>query len=343
MNLRKRLLITLILLTFLFPINIYAYSSKVILGGDNIGISVKTKEVLVIGFYKVNDKYIASEAGFAIGDKIIKINNIDISSIDELVKEINKSESENIEVTIIRNDEKKTIILPLIKEKNILKTGLYIKDQITGIGTLTYIDPETKIYGSLGHEIVDNKTGKIIDIISGNIFKSDITGTIKSTVTKTGEKKAKFSQDEIKGSLEKNTSKGIYGKYTEIIDESKLIEVGEKEEVKLGPAKIYTVLSDNIIKSYDINIIKINKNTESKNILFEITDKELINDTNGVIKGMSGSPIVQNKKIVGAVTHAIINDNTKGYGIFITTMLEEWERKSNLKWTPNSSQEKNKT
>ncbi len=329
MNLKKKILIIFTLLAFLFPLNIYAYSNKIILGGDNVGISVKTKEILVIGFYKVNDKLIASDAGFAIGDKIIKINKIDVTSIEELVKEINKSNSDNVEVTVLRDKEEKNLILPLTKEDNIIKTGLFIKDQITGIGTLTYIDPETKIFGSLGHEIADNKTGKLIDIISGYIFESNITGVIKSTVVKTGEKRAKFNQNEIEGNIEKNTKSGIYGKYTGIIDETNLIEVAKKEEIKLGPAKIYTVLSNNEIKDYDINIIKINLNLNTKNILFEIADKELIDDANGVIKGMSGSPIVQNNKIIGAVTHAIVNDNTKGYGIFITTMLEEGEKKGN--------------
>ena len=325
MNFKKKLLIILLLIIYLIPINIYAYSDKVILGGDNIGISVNTKEVLVVGFYKVNDKYIAKDAGFAIGDKILKVNNNDISNIDDLIKEINKSEDNNITIKIKRNNEEKNLKLKLIKENGIYKTGLYIKDQITGVGTLTYIDPETNIFASLGHEISDNKTGKLIDISDGNIFESKVTGVIKTTDTKTGEKKAKFIRENIEGIINKNTTKGIYGIYTKE-NNNILIEVGNENEIVLGPAKIYTSLNDNQIEAYDINIIKINKNSDTKNILFEITDKELLNKTGGIIKGMSGSPIVQNNKIVGAVTHAILSENTKGYGIFITTMLEEGEK-----------------
>lgn len=327
MNFKKKLLIIILALAFLFPISVCAYSDKIILGGDNIGISVNTKEILVVGFYKVNNKYIAKDAGFVIGDKIVKVNGNNVTSIDELVSEINKLESKNdVDFTIIRNEVEKHITMSLIKEKDNYKTGLYIKDQITGVGTLTYIDPETKIFGSLGHEILDNTTGKLINIKFGKIFESLVTGTIKSTSISTGEKRAIFNQKNIYGTINKNTDKGIFGKYEEKINNNKLIEVGEIEDIKLGPAKIYTVLNNKEIKSYDINIIKINKNDTNKNILFEITDNKLIDNTNGVIKGMSGSPIVQDNKIVGAVTHAIVSDNTKGYGIFITTMLKEGEK-----------------
>ena len=327
MNFKKKLLIIILALAFLFPISVCAYSDKIILGGDNIGISVNTKEILVVGFYKVNNKYIAKDAGFVIGDKIVKVNGNDVTSIDELVSEINKLESKNdVDFTIIRNEVEKHITMSLIKEKDNYKTGLYIKDQITGVGTLTYIDPETKIFGSLGHEILDNTTGKLINIKFGKIFESLVTGTIKSTSISTGEKRAIFNQKNIYGTINKNTDKGIFGKYEEKINNNKLIEVGEIEDIKLGPAKIYTVLNNKEIKAYDINIIKINKNDTNKNILFEITDNKLIDNTNGVIKGMSGSPIVQDNKIVGAVTHAIVSDNTKGYGIFITTMLKEGEK-----------------
>ena len=327
MNFKKKLLfIILSLITFIVPFIAFAYSDKVILGGDNIGISVNTDDVLVVGFYKVNGEYIAKDAGFIIGDRIFKVNDNEIDSIDDLVKEINKSDSSRIKFTVKRLDMIKDIELDLVKDGDIFKTGLYIKDQITGVGTLTYIDPETKIFGSLGHEIVDSKTGRIIDISDGFIFESIVTGIIKSTDSKTGEKQAKFNMDEIYGQIDKNTINGVFGKYIEDIDNKLLIDVGRVEDIELGPAKIITVLNDNTINEYDINIIKINDDSTTKNILFEITDDTLLKNTNGVIKGMSGSPIVQNNKIIGAVTHAIINDNLKGYGIFITKMLEEGEK-----------------
>lgn len=329
MNFKKKLLVVFLILTFIFPIYVFAYSDKVILGGDNIGISVNTKEVLVVGFYKVNDSYIAKDAGFVIGDKITKVNGNQVTSINELVNEINKVENkENVEFTILRNDVEKKVYLSLVKENDNYKTGLYIKDQITGVGTLTYIDPESMIFGSLGHEILDNSTGKIVNIKSGKIFEALVTENIKSTNVSTGEKRAIFNQDKVYGIINKNTNKGIFGIYKDNVDNASLIDVAGIDEIEIGPAQIYTVLNNNDVKSYKINIIKINDELTTKNILFEIVDEELLENTNGVIKGMSGSPIVQNNKIIGAVTHAIVNDNTKGYGIFITTMLEEGERGS---------------
>lgn len=322
----KKLLNIFLLLTFFIPNIVFAYSDKVILGGDNIGISVDTKEVIVVGFYKVNNKYIAKSSGFIIGDRIVSVNDTLVNSIEDLVKEINKSGSDKVKIRVKRLDEYKDIELNLVKENNVYKTGLYIKDNITGVGTLTYIDPETKIFASLGHEIVDSKTGRIVDIKDGYIFDSNVVGIIKSTSTTTGEKQAKFNTSEVNGTIEKNTIKGIYGKYIKELDDNNLISVATPDEIKLGPAKIYTVLNGNDVEEYTINIIKINNDTSTKNILFEITDKNLLEKANGVIKGMSGSPIVQNNKIIGAVTHAIVNDNLKGYGIFITTMLEEGEK-----------------
>ena len=180
---------------------------------------------------------------------------------------------------------------------------------------------------AISHEITDKSSSNAVDISGGKIFKAVIKGNTKSTLTSTGEKNAIFDFSEVYGSIKANTIKGIYGTYTESIDNTRLIDVADKDEVSLGKASIYTVINGNEIEEFEINIIRINKDTTTKNILFEITDERLIAETNGVIKGMSGSPIVQNNKIVGAVTHAIVNDNNKGYGIFITTMLEEGENK----------------
>ena len=153
MNFKKKLLTLFFLLTVIIPTNAFAYSSKVILGGNNIGITVNTKEVLVVGFYKVDGKSIAEDAGIKIGDKITHIENIEVDSISTMVELINKKMTDNtINVTVLRNGKSLNFKLDLIKEDGVYKTGLYIKDEITGIGTLTYIDPESKVYGALGHE-----------------------------------------------------------------------------------------------------------------------------------------------------------------------------------------------
>lgn len=325
MKFKNKLLSFLLLLSFIMPLNTYAYSKKVILGGNNVGIEVKTKGIIVVGFYPVNNTYIGRNAGLELGDKIIKIDSKKVNSIEDMINTINKSITDKkINITYLRKDKMLNTNLTLVKNNNIYKTGLYVKDQISGIGTLTYIDPETKIFGALGHEIVESNSNTKVEIKDGKIFKSSITGTTKSNNTKTGEKHAIFYDNEIYGKINANTNSGIFGIYTAKYNND-LIEVGTKNDIKLGKAFIKTVLEDNKVGTYEINILKINKENNTKNILFEIKDESLLNKTNGVIKGMSGSPIVQNNKIVGAVTHAIVNDNKKGYGIFITTMLEKGE------------------
>lgn len=327
MNFKRKLHTFFLLLLLFMPISTYAYSSKVILGGQNIGIEVNSRGIMVVGFYKVNDSYIGRDSGIEIGDKIIKISSIEVNSIDEMVKAINKSiKNSKVNLTISRGNVEKDVILDLVRDNNdVYKTGLYVKDQITGIGTLTYIDPETKIYGALGHEIIEANTNQKIEVKDGKIFKSEITGTTKSDRATTGEKNAIFNKNIIYGNIKENTTNGIFGIYTSDFNKDKLIEVANPEEIVRGEAKILTVLKGNKIEEYTINILRVNTDTQTKNILFEITDERLMNNTNGVVKGMSGSPIIQNNKLIGAVTHAIVNDNKKGYGIFITTMLKEGE------------------
>ena len=327
MNFKHKLLTIFSLLLLVMPISVYAYSDKVVLGGQNIGIEVNSNGIIVVGFYKVNDSYIGRDAGIQVGDKIVKIADEKINSIDEMITAINQNiKNSKVNMTISRGNKEKNVILDLVKDNNnVYKTGLYVKDEITGIGTLTYIDPETKIYGALGHEIIEANTNQKIEVKNGKIFKSEITGAVKSDRNNTGEKNAIFNKNTVYGTIKENTTNGIFGEYRADFNNNNLIEVANPNEIVLGEAKILTVLIGNKVEEFTINILKVNNDTKTKNILFEITDEELLNKTNGVIKGMSGSPIVQNNKLIGAVTHAIVNDNEKGYGIFITTMLEEGE------------------
>jgi len=327
MNFKKRLLMFFLLLYIFIPCIVFAYSSKIILGGDNIGIKVNTKNVMIVGFYKVDDKYIGEDAGLKVGDMITKVNDNNISSIDDMISIINNTSKDKINITFIRNNKEMNTILPLIEDNNgIYKTGLYVKDQINGIGTLTYIDPNTKIYGALGHEIADKNTYKKVEIKDGKIFKSDVTGITPSKNGEPGSKEAKIYSDISYGNILNNTNKGIYGLVNDTLLNDNYIDVGSIKDIKLGNAKIRTVLKHNQVEEYDINIIDIDNYDETKNILFEITDKDLLDKTGGVIAGMSGSPIIQNNKIVGAVTHVVVNDTKKGYGIFITKMLEEGDK-----------------
>lgn len=307
---------------FIFPVNLLAYSSKIYAGGDNIGIEVSMNGVLIVGTYKINGVDTAKKAGLRQGDIILKVNNKQVSSIDEM---INLLEDKSVLITYKREDKLYDITLPIIKENDIYKTGLYVKDSITGIGTLTYIDPESKKYGALGHEIIDSTTGIMLEVKKGNIYTSTVTGIDRSINGSPGSKNATL-ESKILGSITKNKEEGIFGEYKENIDK-KLYKVAEIEDVKLGKANILTVTDNKEIKSYDIEIIKIDtSNKNLKNILFKVSDKDLLDKTGGIVQGMSGSPIIQDDYIIGAVTHVVVNDPKKGYAIFITNMLEEMER-----------------
>lgn len=323
----KKLKIFIISLLLLIPINVFAYSDFIIPGGETLGIEINSKGIMVIGFYQINGKYNKGNPELKPGDYITKVNNIDVYTVDDLTSVIEDNISKSgVKITYNRNGKIKTSNLELVKDDNIYKTGLYVKDSITGIGTLSYIDPETKVFGALGHEIVESNTKSTVEIKSGIIFRNYITSIDKSTNGVPGSKNAKFYYDTTYGRIIKNTNVGIYGIYDAMLPQKDLIEVAEPNEVKIGKAYIETVLNGEEIKQYDINITSINENADIKNISFEITDEELLDKTGGVVQGMSGSPIIQNNKIIGAVTHVVIDNPSNGYGIFITTMLEEGEK-----------------
>ncbi len=323
----KKTIIMLLFTFIIIPTNAFAYSDQLIPGGENIGISLNSKGILIVGTYEVNNESPASDAGLKTGDTIIKVNDNKVNNIEEMASKINNATDSSIKITYMRNKSEKNTNLKLYKdENNVYKTGLYVKDSVTGIGTLTFIDPETKKFGALGHEIQEQTTGKVLEIKDGKIFDSNVTGVIPSSDGNPGEKKAEYNANEVKGLVNENTTQGIFGDYTRQLPDKKTYKVATNDDIKLGEAKIQTVLSGNEIKEFKIKITKINKEKQkNKNFIFEITDKNLLDKTNGIIQGMSGSPIIQGDYIIGAVTHVVVNNPHKGYGIFITNMLEEAE------------------
>lgn len=319
----KILLISFILL----PLNVLAYSDYIIPGGETLGIEINSNGIMVIGFYQINGKFNKGNPVIKSGDYITKVNGTEVTTVNELTAVIEDNVDDGfVEVTYNRNGKEKTSKLELIKDDDVYKTGLYVKDSITGIGTLSYIDPETKIFGALGHEIVESNTNTVVEIKSGIIFRNYITGIDKSSNGIPGSKNAKFYYDTTYGKILKNTNVGIYGIYENDLPNKELYEVATPDEIKIGKATIYTVLEGEKIKDYSIEITAINETSDIKNISFVIDDEELLKKTGGVVQGMSGSPIIQNDKIIGAVTHVVIDNPATGYGIFITTMLEEGEK-----------------
>lgn len=315
----------LILLTLIsIPTNILAYSDYIIAGGQNIGIEIKSKGVMVVGTYDVVGKNIVYDADIRIGDVIVSVDDEKVSDVESLTQKISNSDG-LVKIGYIRGDNLNYTDLKLLKENGTYKTGMYVKDSITGIGTLTFIDPNTKLFGALGHEIIEKNTGKILDTNNGTIFDSEVINITPSTNGSAGEKNARYYVDRVNGNIFENTTQGIFGKYISSIGENKLYKVASFDEIKKGEAKILTVLNGTEVKEYSIEINKLTENQKVKNITFSITDKVLLEKTGGIVQGMSGSPIIQNDYIIGAVTHVVVDDTSKGYGILITTMLEEAE------------------
>ena len=315
----------IMLMVLLIPLNVLAYSSQIIPGGNTLGIEVTNDGIIIIGFYKIDNKL--NRNALKVGDTIVKVGNETVESIDALVKQIEAQvQNSMVNLTIKRKGSLFTIPFELALVDGTYKTGLYVKDSITGIGTLTYIDPGTKIFGALGHEITEGNSGNLIEVKTGKIFRSSVTKIDRSVNGTAGTKNAKFYSNTLYGSVTKNTNKGIYGQYTADLNMNETLEVGQPETLKKGNAKIYTVLAGETIKEYDIYIDRIDNRNQIKNIHFKILSEELIEAAGGIVQGMSGSPIIQDNKIYGAVTHVILDNPTTGYGIFITTMLEEGER-----------------
>ena len=310
------------------PIYVLAYSNKVVLGGQNVGIAIQSDGILVVGFYKINTNINNSKLN--VGDYIIKVGNTDVNTVDELISAIeNNVKNNKVDITYRHLNQLKSSSLELENTNGTYKTGLYVKDSIKGLGTLTYIDPESKIYGCLGHEIIESTTNSKMEVKTGNIFKALVTSITRSSDGNPGTKNAKFFSDKIYGNVNKNMEEGIYGKYSGEIDNDNLIEVANQNEIHKGEAYIYTALDDNEVKEYKINILKIDDKSKIKNYYFEVIDDNLLEKTGGIVQGMSGSPIVQNNKIIGAVTHVSVDSVKKGYGISIINMLKTGEKNIN--------------
>ena len=304
--------------------------TNIIPGGENIGIEIKPNGVVVIGGYDVNnDGSIYNplkDSDIKKGDLIIKVNNENIENVNDMLNIIRKNyNQESINLTIIRNNKEINRDIRFIKvsNANTIKTGLLVKEKILGIGTVTFYDPETKIYGALGHKLMDNDFSNITDINTGSIFNSKVTSINKSSNGNVGELIANIYQDESIGSVFLNTDYGLFGYYDSCPDKDALT-IAKQNEIKLGDAYIYTTLDNNEVSKYLIEITSLSKQNKisTKGITFKIKDERLIDKTGGIVQGMSGSPIIQNNKIIGAVTHVMVDSVKKGHGIYIEYMLQ---------------------
>lgn len=312
--------------TFIMPQSVLAYSDYIIAGGENIGLQINNNGIIIAGFYKVNEEYPGKNASLQKGDTIVKADNKKVETIDDFINAIKDSNQQSLKLVYLRNNSEETTTLNLIADQGVIKTGLYVKDMVSGIGTLTFVDPNTKLYGALGHEVIESSSGTMINVKDGKIYNSSVTSIDKSTRGEPGAKNANVDANDVYGNIRENTVSGVFGNYTKEVNNKSLYKVAKYGDINLGMAKIITVLDGTEKKEYTINVLKVNNNqNDNKNILFEITDEELIKKTGGIVQGMSGSPIIQDDKIIGAVTNVVVNDPTRGYGILITSMLKEAE------------------
>lgn len=309
--------------------------TKVIPVGNIAGVKLYTSGVLVVGMSEIEGKdnkiYKPYEnTGIKEGDTITKINNKYISSTDDLIDNVNKSNGDTIEVTYIQNEQKKECsITPVKTNENEYKIGLWVRDSAAGVGTVTFYEPSTKTFGALGHGIADIDTGELLNIASGEFVTTRILNITKGEKGNPGKIQGTIENQQTIGEISKNTGFGIYGKVDNIssleIDASKEMEVALRDEIKLGKAKILCSLDNKNVQEYEIEIKKIYKenNYNNKSMEIEITDESLIDKTGGIIQGMSGSPIIQNGKFIGAVTHVLVNNPKEGYAVFGDLMLKQ--------------------
>ncbi|MDD2585373.1 MAG: SpoIVB peptidase [Syntrophomonadaceae bacterium] len=308
---------------------------RVVVGGHSIGVLLQSKGIMVVGFAPVSNSdgekfYPARQKGVEIGDLIMKVDGNNVSTENDLAKVIDTQNNSKINLTVQRRGKYITIPVEAVycPETQRYRIGLYVRDGVVGVGTLTFWFPGTKEYAALGHKIIDADTKQGINVLRGKIVSASIQTIKPGKPGKPGEKIGVFnSEGQITGNISKNSYFGIYGKTTgNIINplNEYIMEVGYAHQVKEGKAQIFTVVNGENIEKFDIVIEKVYPDRENgKGMVIRVSDPGLLSLTGGIIQGMSGSPIIQDSKIIGAVTHVFLNDPQRGYGIFMDNMLSE--------------------
>lgn len=304
--------------------------SKVVPVGKAIGMKLYTEGVLVVGMSEINGKKPYENSGIQEGDAIIEINNEQIENTNDLIETVNKSNGKTVEVKYKRNEQTiTTSIEPAKVNENEYKLGLWVRDAAAGVGTMTFYEPSSGMFAALGHGIADIDTSELINIESGELTTTNILSIVKGQKGTPGEIRGTIENSESLGSIYKNTSFGVYGKVQSKnkldINNMEEMDVALRDEIKTGKAQILCELENGKTEKYDVEIKKLylNNNENNKSMVIKITDEKLIEKTGGIIQGMSGAPIIQNGKFIGAVTHVLVNDPTVGYGVFADIMIKQ--------------------
>ena len=294
-------------------------------GGMVFGVRFFTEGVLVVGMPDGN-KSPAYAAGVRVNDVILKVDGADVMDAEELSRAIDSAGGRAVVLTCRRNGKDFSVSVTPRLEESGYKTGIFVRDSGAGIGTVTFIDPKTGLFGGLGHGICDADTGKPMPLGRGVLLGVNIGGVRKGTAGDPGEIRGSFRGGKL-GAVTGNTDCGVFGIYSEIPKSLYgPIPIAHRSEVRGGAATILCTLEDGVTREYKAELYSIDPTaTGGRCFTVRITDPELINQTGGIVQGMSGSPIIQNGKLVGAVTHVLVGDPTRGYGIFIENMLEAME------------------
>ncbi|WP_312091218.1 SpoIVB peptidase [Aminipila sp.] len=318
------------------PAAINVVTEKVLMpGGQSVGVKMDVKGVLIVGLQEIET--ITGEvvnpgllSGLQIGDTILEINGQKVYRAAEVQNVVNKIRGEVLLKLKRKNDIMEISLTPVVaKADNMYKLGIWVKDKTAGIGTLTYYDPQNNCYGALGHAITDPETSAILPVAEGELVNSKVESVKQGRAGDPGEIRGIFYEaDDPLGSLEKNSEFGIFGNLYGKIDHpfyDKPLPIGYQDSVKVGPAYILTTLDNNQVECFEIEIEKVNRQVKpgTKSMTIKVTDEGLLKKSGGIVQGMSGSPIIQNGRLVGAVTHVFVNNPEKGYGIFIEWMLQE--------------------
>lgn len=301
----------------------------VAISGELFGLRLFTEGIIIVGIDEVKtakgNKSPADKAGLQKGDVIISIDGVKVTSCNEVSEIMEKSGGRVMKLQYRRKDKSFVTDFQTAysETEGKYKAGIWIRDSAAGIGTMTFYDTQRKTFAALGHAVCDVDTGEILPVFEGDIVNAEVNGCYKGQKGKAGELCGVFSS-ESKGVLYLNCKCGVYGEMKNMPETDTLYPVAFNDEVKKGSAQIVSTVDENGPMVYDIEITKISyENSEDKNLVIKITDEDLLNKTGGIVQGMSGSPIIQDGKLVGAVTHVFINDPTQGYAIFSRTMLEK--------------------
>lgn len=298
--------------------------------GEAIGMKLYTAGVLVVGMSEIEGKKPYENTGIKEGDRIIQINENDINNTTELMQQVNASKGNTISVKYIHDEETITTSMePVKSSSNEYKLGLWVRDAAAGVGTLTFYEPSTGMFATLGHGILDVDTSDLIKIANGELVTTNILNIQKGEKGTPGEIRGTIESGYTIGQISKNTNFGVFGvlntpSYISVSPKN-AIEVASREEIKTEPAEIICELENGKREHYSIEIQKVftTNNEDNKSMLIKVTDERLLEKTGGIVQGMSGAPIIQNGKFIGAVTHVLVNDPTMGYGVFADIMIKQ--------------------